>query len=122
MSGGLWYSAIASIVIGAGIAGLWVMLLVSRSVPEVEEGSTEIWFHIAAEMLTAAALVVAGVVTIAEPEARWAGLVSAAAFSALVYTLVQSPGYYVERRDRAMVAMFGGFWLVTIPAIVLRFT
>jgi hypothetical protein len=97
------------IVTGLGMAGFWAMLLLTRSVPEVEAGHKEIWFHVAAEMLTAGALVAAGVATITAPEARWSAVVSAAAFGALVYTLIQSPGYYVEGRNSAMVAMFAGF-------------
>jgi hypothetical protein len=109
------------VITGVGMAAFWAMLLLTRSVPEVEMGDKEIWFHIAAEYLTAAALAAAGVATIVAPEARWSAVVSAAAFGALVYTLIQSPGYYVERRNPPMVAMFAGFWAITLPAIVLRF-
>jgi hypothetical protein len=103
------------------MAGFWVMSLVFGSVPEVEAGKRDIWFHIAAEGLTAVALVAAGAATIAAPEARWSGLLAAGASGGLVYTLVQSPGYYVEHRNTAMLGMFAGFWIVTLPAIVLRF-
>jgi hypothetical protein len=118
---GLWFSSVVSIAIGVGMAGFWTMSLASRSVPEVRAGSREIWFHVTAEMLTAAALVAAGLGTIAAPEAQWSVLLAAAAFGALVYTLIQSPGFYVEHRNPAMLGMFAGFWVVTIPAIVLRF-
>lgn len=121
MTGGLWFAAVASIVVGSGMLGFWSAALLSRSVPEVEAGSREIWFHVVAEALTGALLVAAGIATIAAPEARWSAVTAATAFGALGYTLIQSPGYYVERRNPAMVAMFAGFWAVTIPAVVLRF-
>jgi hypothetical protein len=38
----------------------------------------------------------------------------------LAYTLIVSPGYYVERRNLPFVVVFAGFWVVTVPAIVFR--
>lgn len=40
----------------------------------------------------------------------------------LTYTLIASPGYYVERHNIPAVVMFGGLWLLVLPAIILRFT
>ena len=62
------------------------------------------------------------VAMIAAPDARWSAALAAAAFGALAYTLVQSPGYYVERRNPGMVAMFGGFWVVTLAFLALLIT
>ena len=42
------------IAVGAAIAGLWTMLLATRQIPEIAEGRTDIWFHITAELVTAA--------------------------------------------------------------------
>ena len=38
----------------------------------------------------------------------------------LTYTLIVSPGYYVERRDVPLVWMFVVVWLPAIPAIAFR--
>jgi len=38
----------------------------------------------------------------------------------LTYTLIVSPGYYVEHRNLPLIVVFGGVWIVTIPAIIFR--
>jgi hypothetical protein len=38
----------------------------------------------------------------------------------LTYTLIVSPGYYLERKNIAIVWVFAAIWLLTIPAMVLR--
>jgi len=121
VTAGLWFAVVVMIVVGAGIVGFWGISVAGGSVPEIRAGTREIWFHVAAEVLTGAALVAAAIATIADPEASWAAWPSAGAFGMLVYTLIQSPGYYVDHRDPAMLGMFAGVWVVTIPAIVLRF-
>jgi hypothetical protein len=92
------------LVVGVGIAGLWIALLSVGQVPEVAEGRVDIWFHIAAELLTAALLIAAGVALLRR-SAR-AGLLAAVALGALVYTATNSPGYYAQSGDAAMVGMF----------------
>ncbi len=72
-------------------------------------------------MATGLILVGGAVATLAGHEATGARLLSALGLGTVVYTLIQSPGYYVVRRNRAMVALFGRVWLLTIPALVLRF-
>jgi hypothetical protein len=104
------------LVLGIGIAGLWVALLAAGQVPEVAEGRVDIWFHVAAELLTAGLLVAAGVALLRH-RAR-AHLLAAVALGALVYTAINSPGYYAQRGDVAMVAMFAGV-LVAAGAALL---
>jgi hypothetical protein len=92
------------LVVGVGIAGLWIVLLAAGQVPEVAEGRVDIWFHIAAELLTAGLLVAAGVALLRR-SAR-ARLLAAVSLGALVYTAINSPGYYAQSGDVAMVGMF----------------
>lgn len=49
-----WYS----VATGIAIAGLWTVLLVGRAVPEIAAGDVESWFHITAESITAALLII----------------------------------------------------------------
>lgn len=121
MTPGLWYAVVVMLVVGVGMPGFWTVAVATRSVPEIAAGRRDIWFHIAAEALTGAALVVAAAMTVAAPGGDGPMIASAAAFGSLAYTAIQSPGYYVESRDPAMLTMFCGVWLVTIPAAVLRF-
>ena len=103
------------LVMGLGIAGLWDMLLAAGQVPEVAEGRVDIWFHIAAELLTAGLLVAAGVALLRRHTR--ARLLAAVALGALIYTAINSPGYYAQSGDAAMVAMFAGVLLAAVAAL-----
>ena len=86
------------------------------------EGGIEIRFHIAAEVLTGGVFVAAGIGLLANHTGRWPTLLSALALGMLAYSLVQSPGHYLERGERRMAWVFASAWVLAIPAIVVRFT
>ena len=92
--------------VGIAIVGLWSMLVATRQVPQIAEGKCDIWFHLVAELLTAVALIVGGVWLLVAGTTG-ARTLSAVALGALLYTAVNSPGYYADRGDWATVAMFG---------------
>jgi hypothetical protein len=92
------------LVVGVAILGLWTVLLATGQVPEVEAGQADIWFHLAAEAVLATLLLVAGTAALRRSEV--APLLSGLAFGALVYSSVNSAGYYADRAEWAMVAMF----------------
>jgi hypothetical protein len=110
------------IVVGAGIVALWAMLLATGQVPEVTAGQRDIWFHIAAELTAASILVGAGVWVLRTGASRRAQLAAAAGLGALLYTVVNSAGYYAESGDWAPVVMFGllAVATVTLGARLLR--
>lgn len=108
-------------VMGLGMLGFWAIAILGRTVPEITSGGTEIWFHIVAEVLTAVLLIAGGVGVLVDAVATWSITLSALGLGMLAYTLIASPGYYVERRNTPAVVMFGGLWLLALPAILLRF-
>jgi hypothetical protein len=120
MSVALWYSVSVSLLCAFGMIALWATLVTRRLVPEFEQGRRDIVFHIVAEVGTAALLVAGAAATIVEDGAIWARLLSAFAFGALVYTLVNSPGYYADRGNRSMLALFAVLGLLAVPAAVIR--
>lgn len=93
-----------SLGVGTAIAGLWAMLIGRQQVPELEEGKPSIRFHIAAELLTAGLLLVAGLGLWVD--APWAPTLGAAAIGAALYSCIASPGYYADRGQWGLVAMF----------------
>lgn len=101
------------IVVGIAMVGLWTMLLATRQVPEIPAGDREIWFHLAAEFVTAGLLIVAGVALLVDPTATFP---SGAALGALLYTAIASPGYYAQQRQWPPVIMFGVLALSAVAA------
>ena len=115
-----WYLAIVPILIGAGMLAFWAVAVANRRVPEIEAGGIEIWFHIVAEVVTGIVLIAGGVAVLRDGETLFAIVLSSLSLGMLTYTLIVSPGYYVERRNLPLIIVFAGFWVVTIPAIIFR--
>jgi hypothetical protein len=90
---------------GAAMIGLWTLLLATGQVPELETGQRDILFHLLAELLAATALLVAGAAVLRRHERG--PTLSAFALGALLYTSVNSAGYYADSGDWAAVGMFG---------------
>jgi hypothetical protein len=102
------------VIIGTAIAALWLLLLVTGQVPEIDEGRIGIWFHIAAELILAMVLIGAGLALLRK-RAR-ARLLTALALGALGYSAVNSPGWYAERGEWAMVGLFALVVCATVAA------
>jgi hypothetical protein len=96
-----WFQVLS----GAAMIVLWTLLLATGQVPELEAGQRDILFHLLAELLAATALLVAGTAVLRRHE-RGTTL-SAFALGALLYTSVNSSGYYADTGDWAAVGMFG---------------
>jgi len=101
---------------GVAIAGLWALLLGTGQVPEVDDGRVDIWFHLVAELATAALLITAGVALLRST--RSSRPLAALAVGALGYTTVNSAGYYAESGDLAMVGMFAVLTVATVAVAV----
>lgn len=112
-----WFAAGTSLGLGAGILGLWTMLLVTKQVPEIRRRDRAVYFHISAETATGIALVAAGGSAIFEGGARWTLGLLAAALGAVLYSTINSPGYYAQQRKWGAVAMFGGLALIAGAAL-----
>jgi hypothetical protein len=111
MAGVAWFQ----LAVGTAIAALWLVLLVTRQVPEIVEGRVDIWFHVVAELATAALLVTAGLALRRDhDEAR---VRSGVALGALGYSVVNSPGYFAEAGAWAAVGMFGLLALATVAVV-----
>lgn len=91
--------------------GLWAALIGTGGVPELETAPGEIGFHLAAELLTALALVLAGAGVWAGR--AWAGRAYPVALGMLLYTTINSAGYYAGLGKLAVVGMFVALVLAT---------
>lgn len=112
--------AIYSILIDLFMIGFWVFALLKNLVPP-EEKPWSITFHVIAEFSTAILLIVSGAGLWLGSE--WARTLSPLALGLLLYTVINSPGYYAQKNNLPMVAMFIALIILTIAAIIslLRF-
>jgi hypothetical protein len=100
------------LIVGVLMAAQWLFFLATGSVEEVQSAPRAIAFHLAAESLTALLLVIAGASLV-----RGGGTgesVGLIASGALLYTVINSAGYFAERGACAMVAMFAVLLVVAV--------
>lgn len=104
------------LAVGVAIVGLWATLLATGQVPEIAAGHRDIWFHLLAEAATSALLISAGF-ALWRSDGQRARLVSAVASGALLYTCLNSAGYYAEQGQWAPVTMFAALAAGTVAAV-----
>lgn len=111
--------AIYSILIGLFMIGFWVSAILKNLVPS-EEKPWAITFHIFAELSTAILLIISGVGLSLGSE--WARTLSFLALGLLLYTVINSPGYYAQKNNLPMVAMFIILIILTAIATIAQFS
>lgn len=108
--------AVYCISIGALIAAWWVNSLRLGAWNRGDRAHSELALHLTGEFGTAAMLIVAGIaLLLVGPNA---GVIAGAALGMLLYTAIVSPGYFLNRHETPVVAMFAGLCVATIAALV----
>jgi hypothetical protein len=107
-------AAIYCLVVGVLMVAWWSLELARGAFKRPDRTRPEIVLHLAAEMVTAALLIAAGLLLIAGGSAGLAFT----ALGLLLYTVIASPGYFISRRDKAPVVMFAILTVLTVGAIV----
>ena len=110
-------TAVYAIIVAIAMLGLWAMLLTAGEVDELDDAPLEVAYHLAAEVATAALLLVAAVGLLQVKP--WAPPVFFLAAGMLLYTVIVSAGYYAERGDAAMVGMFTLLKMSTLILVTL---
>ena len=82
----------------------WIFFLATGSVPQLQTARWEIGFHISAEVLLALALLTGGIAAL--KSIRWGDKVLLVALGMAVYSEINSPGYFAQLGEWALVAMF----------------
>ena len=117
MDGPLWFATIAGLVLGGGILGIWGLLLVSRQVPEIQNQDRAIYFHIAAEILTGFIVITGAVAAIATAASSWSVGLLAIGLGAVLYSTINSPGYYANQKKWHFVGLFAALGTVAIVSL-----
>jgi len=110
-----WIVALFCLSSGVGILGFWVQRLIAR---QVALDQPVMRFHLAAELLTGAALVGASVATFVDARAPGTVTTVGLGLGLLVYASVQSPPFYPE--DRRIRVTLGLTFVAAAAVFVLR--
>lgn len=104
--------SVYSVTMGVAILVLWSVCWAIGAIPDMMTKPWEIAMHLTAEFTTALLLIVSGVALWLN--ARWATRVNVFATGMLVYSLILSPGYYLEKNAMIFVLMFAVVFLLTV--------
>lgn len=118
MSGKHRLAAWFQIAVGIAIIGWWTVAAATGGIVEFDEGRIDIVFHIAAELVMAALLIVAGVALHRSGRTRTTTLVSGLALGTLLYSTINSPGYFAERGEWWAIGMFAAIAAVAAGASI----
>jgi len=106
-----------SLVVGVMMVAMWSVFAVTGQIPELDTSPKEIAFHLAAEFLTAFALIAGGLGLALRRS--WGYATNLVALGMLAYTVIVSPGYYAQTGDYAFVGMFAVLMMLTLLFIVV---
>ena len=111
-------SGIYAIVIGIGILGLWTMLLLTKKVPELKTEPVAIAFHITAEIIMGILSLLSGISLLIG--LSWAPYFFILAMGLVIYAVINSAGYYGQRKQWAFVIMFGIILIASVSLVILN--
>jgi len=105
---------------GIAMIGMWTMFLLTGQVPELQTEPARIMMHLTGEFTTAFTLIIGGFGLLTEKS--WSKRFHQFSLGMLMYTLIVSPGYYLQLGDVAMVGMFGIMLTLTIIVLMISYT
>jgi len=111
------FPAIFSIIAGVGMIAQWALSFFSKQIPELETERIRILFHIAAELITAAMLIVGGAGLLGNWD--WGVPVYLVAIGMLLYTAIVSPGYFAQKGQWTWVGIFGVLIVLALASVIV---
>lgn len=109
-----------SLIIGFSIIALWTVLLMSGQVPELVTEPLSIYFHIAAEILMAGLLIICGIGFMNKK--KWSLKLFQVSSGLVIYSVINSAGYYAQSGNLLMVAMFMVLLIITVTILMRLWT
>jgi hypothetical protein len=114
------YTTIFTIAVGVLMIAQWGISLATKKVPELSTEPRKMGFHLAAEFLTAGVLILAGIALLAQSLIGYP--LALLALGMLLYTLVNSPGYFAQNGQWAPVLMFAILLVLSLVSLYELFT
>jgi hypothetical protein len=98
------FAGIFALAVGLLMFGQWAVSLATGGVPELQTAPLSIGFHLAAEVLTALALILSGLALLKKKS--WGRTLFLVAGGMVLYSVINSPGYFAQKAQWPMVGMF----------------
>jgi hypothetical protein len=117
------FASIYVILVGFAIIGYWIIFYLRKQTPGqqieavVDRGQIEMRFHIIAELLAAVVLIIAG--TSLLMKISWGREVVLVAIGMLLYTSVNSAGYFAQIRQQSMIIIFAFVLILSVVSLVI---
>jgi len=106
-----------SIFVGISMIGMWTMFYCTGGIPELNTKPAEIILHILGEIITAVLLITGGYALFAKK--GWGSQIYSLSMGMLLYTLIVSPGYYIQRGETPFMIMFSILFLISVFLIIV---
>lgn len=106
-----------SIFVGLCMIVMWIMFYCTEGIPELSTKPAEIGLHITGEMITALLLIIGGYAIFTKRS--WGLQVYSVSMGMLLYTLIVSPGYYVQKGEFLFVIMFSVLLFLSVLFFIL---
>jgi len=94
------------------------MLLLKKQVPELETEPIAIKFHITAEMIMGTLSFVSGILLLTG--FPWARYIFILAMGLVIYAVINSAGYYGQKKEGIFVIMFGIILIGSCSLVILN--
>jgi peptidoglycan/LPS O-acetylase OafA/YrhL len=108
--------AIFSIVIGLCVSIMWVLLLITG---KTTEGPIALGFHLYSEFAMAGVLLVSGIMMFGSR--KDAAITNMGGQGMLVYSVLNAGGYYGQKGETGMMALFIALFCFAVGAICLHY-
>ncbi len=105
-----------AVVVGTSMIAVWIMLLATGQVTELVTSPFSIGFHLAAEFVTSLALIVGGAALYRKHILGEKIYVFSSGM--LIYTIINSSGYYAQSGDWAFVIMFSIIFVLALIILI----
>ena len=111
----IFYAGFA-VLVGLSMIAIWIMLLITNQVSELVTSPLTITFHLIAEFVTGISLIVGGIALYGK---YVLGVkIYLVSLGMLLYTVINSSGYYAQRGDWSFVFMFGVIFVLAVICCV----
>lgn len=117
------FVSVFAVAVGVLMIVQWAITIISRGVPKPADdpvsgrGFFDMLFHWAAEFITAMMLIVSGTGLMLETD--WSATLYFVATGMLIYTVINSPGFFAQQRKWPEVAMFMVLLLLAVISLIV---